>query len=372
MINREVKYERNITGSFIKIPSSYQGEFDENLMLRKKLQGLVPVEKCFYNQMGQYWYNITGMQPLETRCQVRSVDYRFIQKLLLRICEQLELMELNMFSPEILILDPEYIYLSNSTQEIFFVIYPGTEGDIMKNIRQLMDYLLVHIDHSNVEEVQEIYRLYELILNNACTIADIKKEFEHRQEEKLRKEIENEVPQESTNEIVKWEKDAELGRERPKMRSTLEVLKTKMLSILKIDFGKRDKPKESEEYIVYPVYDEETCDLGLTTPTICISTPVNRVVGKLKYEGDGDFRDISIEESEVRIGKGESVDVKICHDTISRIHARVTVEDNDYYIEDLNSTNGTYLNDEMLPFRTKRKLKQNDVVKFAEITYRFV
>ena len=41
------------------------------------------------------------------------------------------------------------------------------------------------------------------------------------------------------------------------------------------------------------------------------------------------------------------------------------------YIEDLNSTNGTFINEEPLAYKEQRKLDLNDIVQFADIRYRF-
>ena len=60
MMNREVSYQRNIAGSYMKIPVSRINEFDERLILKKKLPGLIPVERCFMDGRGEYWYQITG------------------------------------------------------------------------------------------------------------------------------------------------------------------------------------------------------------------------------------------------------------------------------------------------------------------------
>lgn len=69
MINREVIYERNMTGSFMKIPAPLNAPFDEKMMLKRKIPGLLSVEKCYLDGGGQYWYNISGRQSLETFCR---------------------------------------------------------------------------------------------------------------------------------------------------------------------------------------------------------------------------------------------------------------------------------------------------------------
>jgi pSer/pThr/pTyr-binding forkhead associated (FHA) protein len=72
-----------------------------------------------------------------------------------------------------------------------------------------------------------------------------------------------------------------------------------------------------------------------------------------------------------RIGNGSEADAVIDRDTISKLHARIDREESDFYIEDLNSTNGTFVNEEPLAYKERRKLQVNDMVSFADIRYRF-
>ena len=69
MINREIIYERNLTGSFMKIAAGIHAGLDEKLMLRRKLPGLLAVEKAYMDGEGQYWYNISGKQSLDMYCR---------------------------------------------------------------------------------------------------------------------------------------------------------------------------------------------------------------------------------------------------------------------------------------------------------------
>ena len=93
MINREIVYERNLTGSFMKIAAGIHAGLDEKLMLRRKLPGLLAVEKAYMDGEGQYWYNISGKQSLDMYCRVKEVDISFIEKLIMSICSEMEILE---------------------------------------------------------------------------------------------------------------------------------------------------------------------------------------------------------------------------------------------------------------------------------------
>ena len=91
----------------------------------------------------------------------------------------------------------------------------------------------------------------------------------------------------------------------------------------------------------------------------------------LLYQGNDQLEDLCVTARMTRIGQGRDADLRIDRDTISQMHARIDHEEDSYYIEDLNSTNGTFVNDEPLPYKERRKLNSNDIVRFADIRYRF-
>jgi pSer/pThr/pTyr-binding forkhead associated (FHA) protein len=57
-------------------------------------------------------------------------------------------------------------------------------------------------------------------------------------------------------------------------------------------------------------------------------------------------------------------------DLVSRIHLSIYRENEEYYIEDMNSTNGTFLNDERLQPQSRCKLKAQDCITIADRSYR--
>lgn len=59
---------------------------------------------------------------------------------------------------------------------------------------------------------------------------------------------------------------------------------------------------------------------------------------------------------------------------ISRTHAAIIKENDEYYVQDLNSKNGTFLNDERLSSgqRSSRPLKPGDRVRFNMVEFQFV
>ena len=174
MINREILYERNLTGSFMKIPACLSASFDEKIMLKRKLPGLLPVEKCYVNAMGQYWYNITGKQSVDTYCRMKEIGIDFIERIIISICSQIEILEWNLIDTNCLMLDPELVYITNQTQEIIFTLYPDAKGNLAQELQHLMEYLLTKIDHKDMDAVHAAYGIYEKTLDPSYSVIDIR------------------------------------------------------------------------------------------------------------------------------------------------------------------------------------------------------
>ncbi len=81
--------------------------------------------------------------------------------------------------------------------------------------------------------------------------------------------------------------------------------------------------------------------------------------------------EIRLTGAETRIGKlPEAVDAVISSPVISRIHARIIRRENGWYLEDLNSRNGTYVNGKMVS-PGGAALADGDKVRFADAGFVF-
>lgn len=81
---------------------------------------------------------------------------------------------------------------------------------------------------------------------------------------------------------------------------------------------------------------------------------------------------IQINEYPFTIGKQKgNVDYCLDNEIISRYHVKITKEEDIYYITDLNSTNGTWLNENPLACYQRFEIKDGDELAIAGIKYLF-
>ena len=81
---------------------------------------------------------------------------------------------------------------------------------------------------------------------------------------------------------------------------------------------------------------------------------------------------VTLERDVCLIGKGKTAaDVLLFSPAVSRLHARLTWDGETYGVSDLNSKNGTFINDQLLPAGETYALNAGDKIQFADLTYRF-
>ena len=95
--------------------------------------------------------------------------------------------------------------------------------------------------------------------------------------------------------------------------------------------------------VVYPEECEEEEEQQIINPTICLASTIGQARGMLIYEGMGDYPDFELREGNDILGKNPKSSLYINRETVSQFHAKFEYADKKYYIEDLNSTNGTYI-----------------------------
>jgi len=76
----------------------------------------------------------------------------------------------------------------------------------------------------------------------------------------------------------------------------------------------------------------------------------------------------ALTEPTVSLGRSKTNSIVIKDPSVSRYHAKILKKDNSYIIFDLNSTNGTFVNQQ--PIREAR-LSNNDTITVGQTTFVF-
>ena len=116
------------------------------------------------------------------------------------------------------------------------------------------------------------------------------------------------------------------------------------------------------------VHSARPLDKSLTREPCCIALP--SVAFTLRVTQDGaESQEFSIDSGEARLGRTADNDIVIKDPSSSRSHARVYEEDGRFFVEDMNSANGTKLNSRTL--KAPVELKSGDKILIGDVTLEF-
>lgn len=120
--------------------------------------------------------------------------------------------------------------------------------------------------------------------------------------------------------------------------------------------------------------DERTTNPNKTVVTVITKAPPNRTDDAREgclviIYGDDLGRRIPLGAEPTIIGRSSKCDVQLDQESVSRNHARISRQRNNYVIRDLGSTNGTYVNDELID---EVVLRDGDQIKVGRTIFKFI
>ena len=360
-------YERDIHRSYMKLPAQTEDNFDERRILEKHVDGTISCKKNYEMELPFYWYDITGKQALDDFCKDNEIGMIVFEQILISLCNCLEELEWNLIDADCLMLYPEYIFIDARKESIFFVLYPEKEETIFEKMECFIEFLLAKIDHKNQDLVAVAYRIYEYILQGTYAISDVRRIL---LEERHRADKEEVCIQ--SEEYLREETMIEEGDVKLDVNQQMIEKYVKIVEWIKNHIKNFLHKEDTQPMVVYPEYVMAEREEKRIHPTVCLSNWKVTAQGKFIYIGSESLADIEINKDVFTIGKSSSANHQINRDTISHIHAKIECVENEYLIEDINSTNGTYVNESFINYKEKRVLLPGDEVRFADVKYRFM
>ncbi len=195
-----------------------------------------------------------------------------------------------------------------------------------------------------------------------ASVGKKKKKTEPEFSDRSTMEIESITPRKDTERIVPEGKTDEMGRA---VTDVVEVTKTGTEQISLADLEPTEKTKISPE--TEPV-SEETLS---ASPSSEEHIDIAEIIGNplLVVEKGADSRRWELADGAVVLGRSPDVECPIPSLTVSRKHARLEKRSDGFYLSDLNSKNGTFLNGTKIAGPTR--VQPGDKIEIGEIDLRF-
>lgn len=306
-------YKRELDHNYLILEQKeFQDHYQVGMLVRNRIPGLLECSLSRMDETAVFYYEITSRQNLrlvlERRHLKASELYALLEQLLLaaRRCEEY------LLEPDRLLLNPDYIYLDPDRWEISFCFFPFYETTGENELLGLAEYLLDRLDKQDADAVALGYEFYRMAGEENSSLEQA---------------------------LSIWKEGKEKAEEIADPRPWEE--------------HKEEPPKEASE----PAAGGETMFLKKTS---CL----------VLHSENPAYPNMEIMGEQFLIGKKkDAVDGFIKARGISRLHGKISKEEGAYYLTDLNSTNGTFLNGGRLEVNEKARIRQGDIVGFADVKY---
>lgn len=380
-----ITYERKHNDSYMIIDGKLDGDSFETKMLQENaINALLDINSFAINGEERLSYKISRKENLEDFVDSTDLTLEVITRIFINLQIALDEISNYLIDESNVLLDKETIFIEKGGDnfKLGLCYYPAQQESVQVRVRELMEFFLTRLSHSDKEKSRRVYMAYDLCLKDDFTISEI---IDCLQEGQIQESdiyvehisLKNEVAEEyledeyDLDEIEYMEEDymeADSISDYCKVPTPRFRVLRKILSGIrgfsnKIKFEDDYEEKAPVDFVIDPDYEleEKTVLLSEAAP-----------IGRLVYDGNSNEDDFLINKDIFRIGTSKNNDAILKARTVSGSHAKITKEGNDFYITDSNSTNGSFLNSLPLAYRKPYKLKPMDVIRFATESYIFM
>ena len=385
----DIAYERKGDKSYMVMKGdSGKTGYEWQMLKSNEIKELLPFFTMERNGETMYYYDISGKESLKEYVKREGLTPEVLKKIIFYLGNAVEKLENYLISVDHLIISEDTVFLERHKSEFKMLLcyQPGNNTVFTEQINSLFGYIIGEAPHSEKEFTALCYRMYEETVKDNFSFKTIREMAANLCEEAIPEGPAEEMlppfTEEPKEEIYVEKVDPHRPQSEYEEEDEFESLIDKIIKKFKNRKDqKKEKPgkekpkkekhkkkkKEPEDDLIYEpeeIRPEET---------VLLSHSPASPGGRLVYEGTGNEQDFEIEKNETAIGSlPTGNDVVLKSPGVSRHHARIIKEGSAYYIVDLNSTNGTFINGKPLSYKEKVPLKIRDLISFGDAAFRLL
>ena len=417
------EYVRNLHSNYERIrleEKPEENKYQYCILTRGGIKGLLPCSLRFLDGEAFLYYDITSMQNITQIYQKSNISREWLLAFIDSIRSLWRELGRFLLQEDHVIWSPEQVFQDLESNVFAFLFLPYYQGD--NGWMKLMSFLVERIDYEDEKLVECVYKMYEqsekagavylqeqIFKDVGLLEADNPGENPGRERtlsgsrqmdyvQETEGALQERAPEsgssygrESLQDRRKAQEHTESEDDRPipagaaypedgKNRKSQEIPERergkKKFSIFDTKKKKNRDQEVRESYreaaqqmmMGYSVAEEINYEeYGRTT--FIGDKPEKKEAPHRLYYGDG-RKASDLELTNLLIGKyKDKVDLYLEDDSISRMHARILKDPGGhYFLEDSNSTNGSFVNGERLQPYERRELKPGDELRFGNQT----
>ncbi|MFQ9516301.1 MAG: DUF6382 domain-containing protein [Eubacterium sp.] len=375
----EISYKRDGSQNFMIIKEQEINENDYKLqmVINNNIQGIIPLSIKTINNKPEIYYGITSMISMESMYAKKQMSGRDIYNLVKSIKNLSDNMKEYLLDINNILFGMEFVYLKRQEEKYRFCYCPENSVDSQESLRVFFDKLLEYINHNDRRAVLIAYGIQQITISDGFTIQDLvdcaekiikKSEPEYSSSCENGQNLSN-LKQKDLNEI-------KTDKTKPERNNPLK----KFLGMFKGKNRYKDEDEllwgeENEKLIEKEELSLKECIAENFSGDMEDATMLLTSAGTLETIT---LRSIDLEETmEITpnkfpcvLGKSrKSSDFYVDSPVVSRVHMRILEDMTGYFVEDLNSTNGTFVNGEQLIPHELKEINVGDQITLANIDF---
>ncbi|GEM_PF-5773942 len=149
------EYRRDLNHCYMILKTDEEGEaapeWQTGILEANRIPGLLPMAEEHIDNETCYRYDVTSVQPFDIFCRMKRIGKDDLKKMLVSLVTSLGALDDYLLDADHLLLDPEYLYIDGVAEELRIPYVPSRSRDIRESLRELMEYLLLRVDHEDQE-----------------------------------------------------------------------------------------------------------------------------------------------------------------------------------------------------------------------------
>jgi len=360
----QVEYKKEWMDTYLWVLPDNRTEesYVEQMLLHNQGEGRLEFSRQEKEGEEYYCYKVTGKKALNSIYAVLAIGERHIRKILGQLFAALENGREYLLCEEDFVLSPEYIFASLPQMDMEFCYVPGYGVPLREQLEGLFEYLLNRVDYEDKAAVNLLYDCYMFCMREKGGLAEIKRLLEKEQPKVALSDTEPVSQNEPLQNYGVTEKTQDSFP--TTQRNTIKQVKKETGgSYVSWLTGRLFHRSRKEPVLVAEAPAEYRAE-SASENTVLLSRVEKRSVPELICEESAEV--IPLTKFPFYIGSAaEFADYVLPVEGVSRIHCCINKKEERYYLSDLNSTNGTYLNFQEVTPGKDRLLSANDEIRIV-------
>ncbi len=151
--------------------------YGTKMLLNNIIRGVIKTELRCIDHMDLFYYDISSKKSIATVCGNKSLNYDEIKKILSNILEIIENSGEYLLSENDFIIEPNYVFIDNVSQNIELCHLIGRQENIREQLSRFIEYLMDKADYKDEAAVLLIYAMYKESKEDDCTFEKLLKEL---------------------------------------------------------------------------------------------------------------------------------------------------------------------------------------------------